>query len=60
MVQSAVLGFPRIGDKRQVKKALESYWAGKIDAAALQKVAAETRLARWETLKAAGVDSIPS
>ncbi|KAL8290424.1 hypothetical protein RQP46_002682 [Phenoliferia psychrophenolica] len=60
MVQSAVLGFPRIGDKRQVKKALESYWGGKIDAAALQKVAAETRLARWETLKAAGVDSIPS
>ncbi|KAM0751407.1 cobalamin-independent methionine synthase [Meredithblackwellia eburnea MCA 4105] len=60
MVQSAVLGFPRIGDKRQVKKALESYWAGKIDAAELQKVAAETRLARWETIKNAGVDVIPS
>lgn len=60
MVQSAVLGFPRIGAKREVKKALESYWADKISAEELQKVAKETRLARWQAIKDAGVDVIPS
>ena len=28
MVLATNLGFPRIGAKRQLKKALESYWAG--------------------------------
>ncbi|SGY27639.1 BQ5605_C126g13338 [Microbotryum silenes-dioicae] len=60
MVSSAVLGFPRIGAKREVKKATEAYWANKIDAAELQKVAKEQRLARWQTIKDAGVDIIPS
>ncbi|GAA5941021.1 hypothetical protein JCM3775_001126 [Rhodotorula graminis] len=59
-IQSAVLGFPRIGAKREVKKATEAYWAGKIQAAELQKVAKEQRLARWQTLKDQGVDVIPS
>lgn len=60
MVQSAVLGFPRIGGKREVKKATEAYWADKINVEELQKVAKETRLARWQTIKDAGVDVIPS
>ncbi|KAK4051004.1 methionine-synthesizing 5- methyltetrahydropteroyltriglutamate--homocysteine methyltransferase [Microbotryomycetes sp. JL201] len=60
MVQSAVLGFPRIGAKREVKKALEAYWADKISAEDLQKVAKDTRLASWKAIKDAGVDVIPS
>jgi 5-methyltetrahydropteroyltriglutamate--homocysteine methyltransferase len=60
MVQSAVLGFPRIGPKRELKKAVEAYWADKISADELQKVAKEIRLQNWQTIKAAGVDSIPS
>ncbi|ORY83526.1 cobalamin-independent synthase [Leucosporidium creatinivorum] len=60
MVQSAVLGFPRIGGKREVKKATEAYWADKISVEELQKVAKETRLARWTAIKDAGVDVIPS
>lgn len=60
MVQSAVLGYPRIGAKREVKKATEAYWADKISAEELQKVAKETRLARWTAIKDAGVDVIPS
>lgn len=60
MVQSAVLGFPRIGAKREVKKALESYWSDKISADDLQKVAKETRAASWKAIKDAGVDVIPS
>ncbi|GAA5906418.1 5-methyltetrahydropteroyltriglutamate-homocysteine S-methyltransferase [Sporobolomyces salmoneus] len=60
MTRSAVLGFPRIGAKREVKKATEAYWAGKISAEELQKVAKEQRIARWQLIKDAGVDVIPS
>ncbi|GAA6004101.1 hypothetical protein JCM10207_002426 [Rhodosporidiobolus poonsookiae] len=60
MVASAALGFPRVGAKREVKKASEGYWAGKISVEELQRVAKEQRLARWQTLKAQGVDIIPS
>jgi 5-methyltetrahydropteroyltriglutamate--homocysteine methyltransferase len=42
------------------KKATEAYWAGKISADELQKVAKEQRAERWQTLKAQGVDVIPS
>jgi len=60
MVQSSVLGFPRIDGKREIKKAVESYWADKSSADELQKVAKETRAANWATIKEAGVDFIPS
>ncbi|UZJ56973.1 hypothetical protein CBS101457_006293 [Exobasidium rhododendri] len=60
MAQSAVLGYPRIGPKREVKKALESFWAGKIAVEELQKVAKEQRLQTYETIKSQGVDVIPS
>ncbi|GAA5977282.1 hypothetical protein JCM10908_004922 [Rhodotorula pacifica] len=60
MSASAVLGFPRIGAKREVKKASEAYWAGKISAEELQKVAKEQRLVRWQTLRDQGIDVIPS
>lgn len=36
----ATLGVPRIGPRRELKAALESYWAGKIDADALRETAA--------------------
>lgn len=57
--QSAVLGFPRIGPKREVKKALESFWGGKIAVDELQKVAKEQRLLTYETIKSQGVDVVP-
>ncbi|GAA5953616.1 hypothetical protein JCM21900_003363 [Sporobolomyces salmonicolor] len=60
MSHSAVLGFPRIGAKREVKKATEAYWAGKISAEELQKVAKEQRIARWQLIKDAGVEVVPS
>ncbi len=43
-----------------MKKALEAYWADKISAEELQKVASEQKLIRWKTIGEAGVDSIPS
>ncbi|PVF99966.1 putative MET6-methionine synthase [Serendipita vermifera] len=60
MVLSSVLGFPRIGANREVKKAVEAYWGGKINADELQRVAAETRKTNWTTIKDQGVDIIPS
>ncbi|KAF8338944.1 cobalamin-independent methionine synthase [Cantharellus anzutake] len=60
MVKSSILGFPRIGGNREVKKAVEAYWAGKLSAEELQKAAAATRKASWESVKAQGVDFIPS
>jgi 5-methyltetrahydropteroyltriglutamate--homocysteine methyltransferase len=54
------LGVPRIGPRRELKFALESYWSGKIDAAALLEVAAGLRTANWARQKALGVTHIPS
>lgn len=60
MVASSVLGFPRIGANREVKKAVEAYWAGKISADELTKAALEVKKYNWTNLKARGVDFIPS
>lgn len=60
MVLSSVLGFPRIGANREVKKAVEAYWAGKISADDLTKAAADVKKASWTGVKAAKVDLIPS
>ncbi|KAH8113229.1 cobalamin-independent methionine synthase [Phellopilus nigrolimitatus] len=60
MVASSVLGFPRIGANREVKKAVEAYWAGKISADELTKAASEVKKYNWTNLKARGVDFIPS
>ncbi|MFC5002830.1 5-methyltetrahydropteroyltriglutamate--homocysteine S-methyltransferase [Dactylosporangium cerinum] len=57
---STVLGYPRIGPDRELKRALESYWAGRIDATALHRVGAELRAGVWRDLRHIGVDAIPS
>ncbi|UKZ62829.1 uncharacterized protein TrAtP1_004064 [Trichoderma atroviride] len=60
MVQSAVLGFPRMGVNRDLKKATENYWSGKISQEELLTEAKRLRLAHWKIQKDAGVDIIPS
>jgi 5-methyltetrahydropteroyltriglutamate--homocysteine methyltransferase len=57
---STVLGYPRIGGNRELKKAVEAYWAGRIDAAALESIAAGLRGQVWQTLRDARLDAIPS
>ena len=42
-----------------MKKAVEAYWAGKITADELTKVAADVKRASWTSVKAQGVDFIP-
>ncbi|CAH0041443.1 unnamed protein product [Clonostachys solani] len=60
MVQSAILGFPRMGVNRDLKKATEAYWGGKISQADLLAEAKRLRLAHWKIQQDAGVDVIPS
>ncbi|VVJ17368.1 5-methyltetrahydropteroyltriglutamate--homocysteine methyltransferase (EC [Amycolatopsis camponoti] len=59
-IGTTVLGYPRIGPDRELKRALERYWAGKIDEAALLAVGRELRRRTWLDLRDAGLDSIPS
>jgi 5-methyltetrahydropteroyltriglutamate--homocysteine methyltransferase len=60
MTRSANLGFPRIGLHRELKKALEAYWKGTIDAAALDATGKELRARHWRLQRTAGIDVIPS
>jgi 5-methyltetrahydropteroyltriglutamate--homocysteine methyltransferase len=59
-MQTQNLGYPRIGNKRELKKASEAYWAGKITAEELQKTGKEIRLKNWKIQKDAEIDLIPS
>jgi 5-methyltetrahydropteroyltriglutamate--homocysteine methyltransferase len=59
-VSVATLGFPRIGLRRELKHALESYWAGKSSLAELQTAAAGLRALGWARQKALGADILPS
>ncbi|QEH76924.1 5-methyltetrahydropteroyltriglutamate--homocysteine S-methyltransferase [Sphingomonas sp. C8-2] len=59
-VIAANLGFPRIGPRRELKTAVEAYWAGKIDQTQLLDTAMNLRAATWERQKAAGIAVIPS
>jgi len=56
----ATLGTPRIGPRRELKFALESYWAGTSDEKALLETAAGLRAANWARQKSLGVTVIPS
>lgn len=59
-VSVATLGFPRIGLRRELKFALESYWEGKSPLAELQAAAAGLRALNWTRQKALGADILPS
>ena len=56
--QTAVTGFPRIGKKRELKKALENYWAGKTSVEELQKTSSDLRKKQWLVQKEKGIDFI--
>jgi 5-methyltetrahydropteroyltriglutamate--homocysteine methyltransferase len=56
---STVLGYPRIGPRRELKRALESYWDGASTRAQLQSTGAELRAATWQRLDALGLAGLP-
>ncbi|MCF0058274.1 5-methyltetrahydropteroyltriglutamate--homocysteine S-methyltransferase [Dyadobacter sp. CY356] len=54
------LGYPRVGSQRELKKASEQFWAGKITKDELQKTGREIRHRNWQLQKEAGINLIPS
>ncbi|MFB7865038.1 5-methyltetrahydropteroyltriglutamate--homocysteine S-methyltransferase [Streptomyces sp. NPDC056069] len=58
--QATVYGYPRQGQGRELKKAVEGYWKGRVDATALRSVAAGLRAANGRSLAEAGIDEVPT
>ena len=57
-MKNYITGFPRIGEQRELKRALEGFWAGKIDEANLQAVAKELRIKHIKYQDERGIDLI--
>lgn len=60
MTKAANLGFPRIGVRRELKKALEHYWKGDIDVSELETKARMLKARHWQLQRDEGIDVIPS
>src|SRR6266581_877705 len=54
------LGFPHLGAARELKRATEGYWSGKVSLPDLLKTGAELRARHWRLQQDAGIDLIPS
>ncbi|HET6354478.1 5-methyltetrahydropteroyltriglutamate--homocysteine S-methyltransferase [Streptomyces sp.] len=58
--RATVHGYPRQGPNRELKKAVEGYWKGRVDADALTETAARLRRATWQQLAGAGIHEVPT
>ncbi|MFE6702724.1 5-methyltetrahydropteroyltriglutamate--homocysteine S-methyltransferase [Streptomyces sp. NPDC057718] len=58
--RATVYGYPRQGQNRELKKAIEGYWKGRVDADALRQTGAELRRGTWQQLAEAGVHEVPT
>lgn len=58
--RATVYGYPRQGHHRELKKAIEGYWKGRVTAAELRATAAGLRRANWRELAGAGVHEVPT
>ncbi|CUT03021.1 5-methyltetrahydropteroyltriglutamate--homocysteine S-methyltransferase [Candidatus Chrysopegis kryptomonas] len=59
-IKTSAFGYPKIGPNRELKKVVESYWAGQISKEDLFKQTEEIQIQRLKTLKEAELDYIPS
>ncbi|WP_404339438.1 5-methyltetrahydropteroyltriglutamate--homocysteine S-methyltransferase [Pseudoalteromonas mariniglutinosa] len=59
MAQLHNLGFPRIGKKRELKFAVEAYWAGKSSLQQLQQQGQAIRAENWALQADAGIELLP-
>lgn len=58
-MQTHNLGYPRIGSQRELKKASEQYWSGKLPVEQLMLTGKTIRRQNWQLQKEAGIDLIP-
>ncbi|MGV9590064.1 5-methyltetrahydropteroyltriglutamate--homocysteine S-methyltransferase [Streptomyces tendae] len=58
--RATVYGYPRQGRNRELKKAVEGYWKGRVDAEALRSTAAGLRRSNWRQLADAGIHEVPT
>ncbi|MFF7474313.1 5-methyltetrahydropteroyltriglutamate--homocysteine S-methyltransferase [Streptomyces sp. NPDC008092] len=58
--RATVYGYPRQGPARELKKAIESYWKGRVTADALRAAAAGLRRSTWRQLAEAGLHEVPT
>jgi 5-methyltetrahydropteroyltriglutamate--homocysteine methyltransferase len=59
MAQSSLLGYPRIGRNRELKRAVERFWSGKNPEQDVVNTASEIRKAVWNIQARHGIDQIP-
>lgn len=59
-MKTSNLGYPRIGARRELKRACENYWAGRSTLEELLQTGKDIRKNNWELQQQAGVDLIPS
>ena len=59
-MKTSIIGYPRIGNLRELKFASEKYFRGEITAAELEKTAREIRSYNLTLQKKSGLDFIPS
>jgi 5-methyltetrahydropteroyltriglutamate--homocysteine methyltransferase len=60
MAIASNLGFPPLGAARELKRATEGYWSGKVTREQLLTTGAELRRRHWQLQQGLGVDRIPS
>lgn len=53
------LGFPRVGAQRELKRAVEAYWAGQQDAASLRDTGRALRAEHWRLQASNGLKFVP-
>ncbi|WP_415949178.1 5-methyltetrahydropteroyltriglutamate--homocysteine S-methyltransferase [Streptomyces sp. KLOTTS4A1] len=58
--RATVYGYPRQGQNRELKKAIEGYWKGRVTADALHSTAAELRRTHWQYLSDTGLHEVPT
>ena len=60
MQKNYVIGFPRIGEKRELKKVLENYWSKQTDFNEVKYVAEQLKRRHWNYQKDAKINFIAS
>ena len=60
MVQAINLGMARIGGRRELKRGLEAYWKGSVDAGSVHALARQRRLENWQQQVSSGIAGVAS